>query len=188
MVGGKLLHGLVHPEFGHIRIPHDPRPTHSWALVHTTEIAGKDSHPAARSRSAGDCRRVELSRRLSLGTASPSTSHSASYPLSAVLSPERIILGGGVMNRPGLVGARATERRRTRERVPRSRNIGSGHLDVHHASVPRLPHWRPGRYRSSPIGWDAGAPPFDAAVRALHERERPDDTATTAKASSARIE
>ena len=23
MVGGKLLHGLLHPEFGHMRIPHD---------------------------------------------------------------------------------------------------------------------------------------------------------------------
>ncbi len=53
MLGGKLLHGLVHPEFGHMRIPHDRDADPFPASAPTTETAGKDSRRAVRSRRAG---------------------------------------------------------------------------------------------------------------------------------------
>jgi fructokinase len=102
MAGGSLLHGLVHPEFGHVRIPHDRRadPFDGVCPYHGDCWEGLASGRALKARwgrpaSELDDERVwELEARyLALGLVS------ATY----ILSPERIVVGGGVLKRRGLV-------------------------------------------------------------------------------------
>jgi fructokinase len=102
MVGGKLLHGLVHPEFGHMRIPHDSAadpfpgvcPYHGdcWeGLASGRAVEARWGRPATELADDGVW---ELQARyLALGLVG----------VICVLSPERIVLGGGVMARPGLL-------------------------------------------------------------------------------------
>ena len=103
MARGKLLHGLVHPEFGHMRIPHDrvadpflgvcPYHGDCWeGLASGLSIEARWGRPAAEL--AGDDAVWELEARyLALGLVC----------VICVLSPERIVLGGGVMTAPGLL-------------------------------------------------------------------------------------
>ena len=62
MAGGKLLHGLVHPEFGHMRIPHD-READPFArrLPVPRRLLGRARVGRGRSRPAGGGRADELS-------------------------------------------------------------------------------------------------------------------------------
>ena len=102
MVGGKLLHGLVHPEFGHMRIPHDrdadpfpgvcPYHGDCWeGLASGRAVEARWGRPAAE---LADAEVWELQARyLALGLVC----------VICVLSPERIVMGGGVMTRPGLL-------------------------------------------------------------------------------------
>ena len=103
MARGKLLHGLVHPEFGHMRIPHDREadqfegvcPYHGdcWeGLASGLAIEARWGRPAVEL--GGDDAVWELEARyLALGLVC----------VICVLSPERIVLGGGVMSTPGLL-------------------------------------------------------------------------------------
>jgi fructokinase len=103
MAGGQLLHGLVHPEFGHMRIPHDREadpfpgvcPYHGdcWeGLASGRAIEARWGRPP--SELAGDEAVWELEARyLALGLVC----------VICVLSPERIVLGGGVMREPRLL-------------------------------------------------------------------------------------
>src|SRR5262249_47038967 len=52
MAGGRLLHGLVHPEMGHVRIPHDIRedPFAGSCPFHRDCLEGLASGPALRAR------------------------------------------------------------------------------------------------------------------------------------------
>lgn len=103
MARGKLLHGLVHPEFGHMRIPHDlaADPFPGVCPYHGDCWEGLASGLAIESRwgrsavdLAGDEAVWELEARyLALGLVC----------VICVLSPERIVLGGGVMSAPGLL-------------------------------------------------------------------------------------
>ena len=102
MVGGKLLHGLLHPEFGHLRVPHDRTidpfggscPYHGdcWeGLASGTALQARWGTPAAQLE---DERAWELQATyLALGLVA----------VISVLSPERIVIGGGVMQRAGLL-------------------------------------------------------------------------------------
>jgi len=103
MAGGKLLHGLLHPEFGHMRIPHDrdadpfdgvcPYHGDCWeGLASGLAIEARWGHPAASLD--GDQAVWELEARyLALGLVS----------VLCVLSPERIVIGGGVAHHEGLL-------------------------------------------------------------------------------------
>jgi fructokinase len=102
MVGGKLLHGLLHPEFGHMRIPHDrdadpfagvcPYHGDCWeGLASGRAIEARWRKPAA-ELDGEEAWNLEA-RYLALGIVS----------VICVLSPERVAIGGGVMNRPGLL-------------------------------------------------------------------------------------
>jgi fructokinase len=112
MVGGQLVHGLVHPEVGHILISHDRArdpfggacPFHGdcfEGLASGTAIAQRWGKP---SEELGDRPEVwELEAEyLALGVAN----------VICVVSPQRMILGGGVMKQPALL---PLIRRRTRE-------------------------------------------------------------------------
>jgi fructokinase len=103
MAGGKLLHGLLHPEFGHMRIPHDrdadpfdgvcPYHGDCWeGLASGRAIEARWGQPAASLD--GDQAVWELEARyLALGLVS----------VMCVLSPERIVMGGGVAHHDGLL-------------------------------------------------------------------------------------
>jgi len=102
VVDGRPLHGLVHPEMGHVRVPHDrardpfagvcPAHGNCWeGLATAPAIAARwgaapetlpDDHPAWPLEA----------HYLALGLAN----------LVLTLSPERIVLGGGVMARTHL--------------------------------------------------------------------------------------
>src|SRR5581483_231443 len=120
VVAGKPVHGLVHPEFGHLRIPHDDAvdPFPGVCPYHGDCWEGLASGPAIAARwgkpgeqLAGEDAVWELEARyVALGLVSA----------IAVLSPQRIVIGGGVMEAPGLLG-------RVRERVV---ELVGGYLDT----------------------------------------------------------
>jgi fructokinase len=102
MAGGNLLHGLVHPEFGHMRIPHDREadpfagacPYHGdcWeGLASGRAIEERWGRPAAEVADEAAWR-LEA-RYLALGLVC----------VICVLSPQRIVIGGGVMAEPRLL-------------------------------------------------------------------------------------
>jgi fructokinase len=103
MAGGRLLHGLLHPEFGHMRIPHDrgrdpfegvcPYHGDCWeGLASGRAIEARWGRPAT-ELDADEVVWMLQAHYLALGLVS----------VICVLSPERILLGGGVMRRPGLL-------------------------------------------------------------------------------------
>ena len=103
MVNGHLVHGLVHPEMGHLRIPHD-READDFAGVcpyHGDCLEGLASGPAIAKRWG---RPPE-----SLPEDHPAWELEATYlglaaaNLVCTLSPQRIIMGGGVMAQPQLL-------------------------------------------------------------------------------------
>jgi fructokinase len=97
LVNGQLMHGLIHPEIGHIRIPHDlaadPYPGH--CPYHRDCLEGLACGPAISARWQQPSE--------SLPNSHPAWALEAHYlalalvNLVCTLSPERIILGGGVM-------------------------------------------------------------------------------------------
>jgi len=97
MSGGNLLHGLVHPEMGHVRIPHDQGrdPFPGSCPYHGDCLEGLAAGPALEQRWG---RPAEI-----LPTDHPAWELEAHYlALSLVnyvytLSPRRIVMGGGVM-------------------------------------------------------------------------------------------
>jgi fructokinase len=95
VVGGRLLHGLVHPELGHMRVPHDREadPFDGVCPFHGDCLEGLASGVALQER-RGDVDLDLEARYLALGMTN----------LIAALSPQRIVLGGGVMKTPGLLG------------------------------------------------------------------------------------
>lgn len=103
MANGKLLHGLLHPELGHIRIPHDrvSDPYEGWCPFHKDCFEGLASGPALEARWG---QKAET-----LPSDHPAWELEAQYIALALqnyivtLSPQRIILGGGVGAREGLL-------------------------------------------------------------------------------------
>jgi len=103
IVNGRLLHGLVHPEMGHLRLPHDRAadPFVGTCPYHGDCLDGLASGTAIRARwgAAPD----------TLAPEHPAWDLEADYlalglvSVIATLSPRRIILGGGVMGQPRLL-------------------------------------------------------------------------------------
>jgi fructokinase len=102
MVNGRLMHGLVHPETGHMRVPHDPArdPFEGVCPYHGDCLEGLASGEALRRRwgmpgeQLGDRDVWELEAEyLALGIVN----------LVCAFSPQRVILGGGVMRQPVLL-------------------------------------------------------------------------------------
>lgn len=102
LVSGKLMHGLIHPEMGHIRLPHDfaRDPFPGACPYHDDCFEGLASGPAIEKRWG---QRGEL-----LPSDHPAWTLEAHYIALAlvnyvcVLSPQRIVLGGGVMEQAQL--------------------------------------------------------------------------------------
>jgi fructokinase len=103
MARGQLLHGLVHPEFGHMRIPHDldaddfpgvcPYHGDCWeGLASGRSIEARWGKPPEELLDVPEVWELEA-RYVALGLVSA----------IAVLSPERIVIGGGVGTAPPLL-------------------------------------------------------------------------------------
>lgn len=105
LIGGRPVHGLIHPEPGHLLIPHDrardpfagscPRHGDCWeGLAAGGAIAARWGRPAEDLPDDHPAWELEA-RYLALGLVS----------LVLVVSPHRVIVGGGVMERAGLLPA-----------------------------------------------------------------------------------
>jgi fructokinase len=109
MVEGRLVHGLSHPEFGHLRVPHDREadPFPGSCPYHGDCWEGLASGPAIAARWGRHAEELTDAEEVWLLEA-----HYLALGLVAavcVLSPERIVLGGGVMSVPPLLPLVRTE-------------------------------------------------------------------------------
>ncbi len=103
MAGGRLLHGLIHPEMGHIRLPHDHQadPFPGICPFHGDCLEGLASGPALAARWGQDGATLPPDHE-----AWDLEAHYLALALVnyiCVLSPQRIIMGGGVMHQPRLL-------------------------------------------------------------------------------------
>jgi len=102
LVGGRLIHGLVHPEMGHMRIPHDRvvDPFAGSCVFHGDCLEGLAAGPAIERRWGVPARELSPdhaawrleARYLAAGIAN----------LVCALSPQLILMGGGVMDQAHL--------------------------------------------------------------------------------------
>lgn len=99
---GKPVHGLVHPEIGHIRLPHDFQrdPFTGNCIYHNDCFEGMAAGPAMEKRWG--------QKAFTLANDHPAWELEAEYIALALnniictLSPQKIILGGGVMDQTQL--------------------------------------------------------------------------------------
>ncbi|MCA9971976.1 MAG: ROK family protein [Anaerolineales bacterium] len=102
MVNGRLLHGLVHPELGHVALPHDweADPYPGRCPYHGDCLEGMAAGPALEARWGVKGQELVPEH--------PAWDLEAHYLALALrgfictLSPQRIIMGGGVMAQPQL--------------------------------------------------------------------------------------
>jgi len=102
MVNGQLLHGVQHPEIGHMLLPHDPQhdPFAGLCPFHANCLEGLANGPALEARWKQSPEELIPDH--------PAWELEAHYlalacmNLSLTLSPRRIVLGGGVMQQEHL--------------------------------------------------------------------------------------
>lgn len=104
LVNGELMHGLLHPEMGHMLIPHDVEadPYQGNCPFHGDCLEGLAAGPAIQARWGQPAE--------TLAEDHPAWELEATYiayglvNLVMAISPQRIILGGGVMSQPRIFG------------------------------------------------------------------------------------
>jgi fructokinase len=98
MVNGRLLHGLVHPEIGHVRIPHDltTDPFAGICPFHGDCLEGLASGPAMAARWLQPAEQLPPDH--AGWTLEARYLAFALVNLICTVSPERIVMGGGVMS------------------------------------------------------------------------------------------
>ena len=133
-VNGKLLHGMLHPEIGHIQVPLPQTSAPNPACVcpfHTSCLEGYISGPALEKR-WGACAETfsptheiwqEFATVMALGLAN----------IILTLSPRRIILGGGVMHQSHIFPMIRAEVTRLLNGYVQTRELIS---DIEHYIVP----------------------------------------------------
>jgi fructokinase len=102
LVNGRLMHGLIHPEMGHIRLPHDweADPFAGACPYHGDCLEGLAAGPALAGRWGQPAERLPADH--------PAWALEAHYLALALvnfictLSPQRIVMGGGVMEQSQL--------------------------------------------------------------------------------------
>ncbi len=103
IVNGQVLHGLIHPEMGHIRIPHDQvrDPYRGCCPFHGDCLEGLACGPAMEERWGISAQTLPADH-----PAWALEAHYLGLGLAnwvCTLSPKRIVLGGGVMQQPWLI-------------------------------------------------------------------------------------
>jgi len=102
IVNGRLMHGLLHPEIGHMRLPHDfdDDPYRGACSVHGDCFEGLAAGPALLGRWGRSAEELAPDH--------PAWSLEAHYlalgltNLILTLSPQRIVMGGGIMKQTTL--------------------------------------------------------------------------------------
>lgn len=101
LVSGKLVHGLIHPEMGHIRLPRHPDDSYPGACpFHGDCLEGMAAGPALQGRWGQRAETLPLDH-----PAWEIEAHYLAYGMVnfiCTLSPQRLILGGGVMDQTHL--------------------------------------------------------------------------------------
>ncbi len=101
MSGGKLIHGMLHPEAGHMRLARVKGDEYAGKCPYHSEcFEGLAAGPAIEERWGKPAR--ELAGRSEVWELEAEYIARAITTLVMVLSPERIILGGGVMHQEQL--------------------------------------------------------------------------------------
>lgn len=123
MVGGRLIHGLVHPEMGHLRLPHDlaKDPYGGSCPFHGDCLEGLACGPAIQARWGRPG--AELPKDHPAWDLESDYLAAAVMNLAVTLSPQRFILGGGVMEQPHLFTM-------IREKFSRMMNGYVRHIDL----------------------------------------------------------
>jgi fructokinase len=130
LIDGQTLHGLMHPEVGHLplrRHPYDPRDFLGVCPFHGECLEGMASGPAMKARWAQPAE--------SLPPDHPGWRMEAYYiaqacfSLACVLSPHRIVVGGGVFSNAALYGM-------VNEELAR---LANGYLPLPEVVPPELP-------------------------------------------------
>lgn len=103
MINGKLLHGLLHPEIGHMRIPHDlvRDPFGGHCAYHQDCLEGLASGPAMAARWGQPAEDLPPEHE-AWELEAQYLGHMVTN-LILTLSPQRIVIGGGLMAHPGLL-------------------------------------------------------------------------------------
>ena len=105
VIDGKPMHGLVHPEMGHLRIPRVAGDTFAGICpFHRDCLEGLASGPAIATRWGRPAQDLGADTAAAVEIEAVSLGH-AMANLVLAISPERIVLGGGVMHLPGLLEA-----------------------------------------------------------------------------------
>jgi fructokinase len=130
LVHGRVLHGLVHPEMGHLHIPHDRTrdPFPGICPYHGDCLEGLASGPAMQARwnQPGFTLRPEHpgwdleAHYLALGLMN----------LAVAFSPQRIIMGGGVMGQQHMIEKLRAEFRKIMNGYIRHPDVSDG-LDLY---------------------------------------------------------
>ncbi len=102
IANGQILHGLIHPEVGHIRIPHDQQrdPYSGCCPFHGDCLEGLASGPSMENRWGKPAQELPVDH--------PAWALEAHYLALGLanwvctLSPKRMVLGGGVMQQQSL--------------------------------------------------------------------------------------
>lgn len=124
--GGQLVHGMMHPEAGHILVTRDPRDTigeHSGCPFHDNCLEGLIAGPGVKKRwggkSAGE-----------MADDSEAMDLLAGYLAQALMTyilcyaPQKIVIGGGVADHTPHRAARTQEVRRDAQRLHRHARDG----------------------------------------------------------------
>ncbi len=110
-MNGRILHGLLHPELGHMRIPHDRHrdPFDGTCPYHGDCLEGLASGEAIRRRWGHAGQQLHDDAVWALEAEYLAL---ALVNLACTVSPQRIVIGGGVAKQPALL---PQVRRRLRE-------------------------------------------------------------------------
>ena len=97
LINGQLIHGLLHPEMGHMRVERHPEDTYAgFCPFHGDCLEGMAAGPALEGRWGQPGESLPVGH-----VAWEYESHYLAYGLANLvfaLSPQRIVLGGGVMS------------------------------------------------------------------------------------------
>lgn len=105
MAGGRLLHGMLHPEAGHILMPVRSDDTYAGKCpYHGTCLEGMAAGPAIEARWGAPAK--ELADRPEVWDLEAYYLAHALTSYIMILSPQKIIMGGGVMHQTQLMAAK----------------------------------------------------------------------------------
>ena len=112
VVEGQLLHGLGHPEMGHIAVPRRPGDTCEGVCpFHGDCFEGMASGPAVEARFSRRAEHLEGADRAAAAELVGFYLAAGVRSITYTLAPERVVVGGGLSAMPGMLDAARAELR-----------------------------------------------------------------------------